>query len=127
MAEERREDDENIDGLSHPEVMSLFYEKLMEIVSDPLLAGLPNEPTLDEVNSQIALEHGRAIIVNVRQQDEKKTLLRKEICNTKALRTKIIFLIQSSCRMPSHFRPLYLPCRNVLESRNKTRATFVIL
>lgn len=70
--------EENIDGLSHPEVMSLFNEKLSEIMCDPLLIGLPNEPTLDEVNSQIALEHGRAIVVNVRQQDEANTVLRKE-------------------------------------------------
>lgn len=75
MADEDGEVEENIDGLSHPEVMSLFSEKLAEIMSDPLLIGLPNEPTLDEVNSQIALEHGRAIVVNVRQQDEMSTVL----------------------------------------------------
>lgn len=78
MADEDGEVEENIDSLSHPEVMSLFSEKLAEIMSDPLLIGLPNEPTLDEVNSQIALEHGRAIVVNVRQQDETNTVLRKE-------------------------------------------------
>ncbi|KAJ7358718.1 hypothetical protein OS493_022162 [Desmophyllum pertusum] len=33
--------EENIDGLSHPEVMSLFNEKLSEIMCDPLLIGLP--------------------------------------------------------------------------------------
>jgi len=75
MADEDAEVEENIDSLSHPEVMSLFSEKLAEIMSDPLLIGLPNEPTLDEVNSQIALEHGRAIVVNVRQQDETNTVL----------------------------------------------------
>lgn len=78
MADEDGEVEENIDSLSHPEVMSLFSEKLAEIMSDPLLIGLPNEPTLDEVNSQIALEHGRAIVVNVRQQNETNTVLRKE-------------------------------------------------
>lgn len=67
-----------IDSLSHPEVMALFSEKLGKIMEDPLLIGLPNEPTLDEMNSQIALEHGRAIVVNVRQQDEQGTLLRKK-------------------------------------------------
>lgn len=55
--------------------MALFSEKLAEIMKDPLLIGLPSEPTLDEVNSQIALEHGRAIVVNVRQQDESNTVL----------------------------------------------------
>ena len=68
---------DKIDQLSHPEVMALFSEKLAEIMKDPLLIGLPSEPTLDEVNSQIALEHGRAIVVNVRQQDESNTVLRK--------------------------------------------------
>ena len=68
---------DKIDQLSHPEVMALFSNKLAEIMKDPLLMGLPNEPTLDEVNSQIALEHGRAMIVNVRQQDELNTILRK--------------------------------------------------
>ncbi|KAK2560151.1 U11/U12 small nuclear ribonucleoprotein 25 kDa protein [Acropora cervicornis] len=66
---------DKIDQLSHPEVMALFSNKLAEIMKDPLLIGLPNEPTLDEVNSQIALEHGRAMIVNVRQQDELNTIL----------------------------------------------------
>lgn len=70
--------EKKIDSLSHPEVMALFTEKLGKIMGDPLLIGLPNEPTLDEVNSQIALEHGRAIVVNVRQQDEQGTLLRKK-------------------------------------------------
>ena len=78
MADDGAGDDDNIDMLSHPEVMSLFNEKLAEIMSDPLLIGLPSGPTLDEVNSQIALEHGRAIVVNVRQQDEKNTVLRKD-------------------------------------------------
>lgn len=77
MADEGIHEKEKFDSLSHPEVMTLFSEKLAEIMSDPLLVGLPNEPTLDEVNSQIALEHGRAIVVNVRQQDEISTVLRK--------------------------------------------------
>ena len=76
-ADEGTHEKEKFDSLSHPEVMTLFSEKLAEIMSDPLLVGLPNEPTLDEVNSQIALEHGRAIVVNVRQQDENSTVLRK--------------------------------------------------
>ena len=78
MADDEGAVEGNIDGLSHPEVMALFNEKLAEIMSDPLLVGLPNEPTLDEVNSQIALEHGRAIVVNVRQHDEMNTVLRKQ-------------------------------------------------
>ena len=77
MADERKEEQEKFDGLSHPEIMALFSEKLSEIMTDPLLIGLPSEPTLDEVNSQIALEYGRAIVVNVRQQDEMSTVLRE--------------------------------------------------
>lgn len=81
MADEAIDEDlkemDKIDQLSHPEVMALFSNKLAEIMRDPLLVGLPKEPTLDEVNSQIALEHGRAMIVNVRQQDELHTVLRK--------------------------------------------------
>ena len=78
MAAEGTDEKQKNDGLSHPEVMSLFSEKLAEIMSDPLLVGLPSQPTLDEVNSQIALEHGRAIVVNVRQHDEMSTVLRKD-------------------------------------------------
>ena len=78
MAAEGTDEKQKNDGLSHPEVMSLFSEKLAEIMSDPLLVGLPSQPTLEEVNSQIALEHGRAIVVNVRQHDEMSTVLRKD-------------------------------------------------
>ena len=95
MADEDGEVEENIDGLSHPEVMSLFSKKLAEIMSDPLLIGLPNEPTLDEVNSQIALEHGRAIVVNVRQQDEMSTVLRKELFYTVRIRVGLMFSDES--------------------------------
>lgn len=77
MEDEDTQEKEQLDGLSHPEVMALFSKKLAEIMSDPLLIGLPSEPTLEEVNSQIALEHGRAIVVNVRQHDERNTVLRK--------------------------------------------------
>jgi U11/U12 small nuclear ribonucleoprotein SNRNP25 len=36
---------------------------------DPLLGDLHTEVTLEEVKSQIALEHGKAITVNVRRAD----------------------------------------------------------
>ena len=71
------EQTEDFDSISHSEAMSLFRMNLAEITGDPLLVGLPSEPTLEEVNSQIALEHGRAIIVNVLQQDEDRTVLRE--------------------------------------------------
>jgi len=37
---------------------------------DPLLCDLHTEVTLEEIKSQIALEHGKAITVNVRRADE---------------------------------------------------------
>lgn len=64
--------------LSHAEAMEIFRETMADIImADPLLIDLPPEPTLEEINSQIALEHGRAILINVRQLNEKGTLLRK--------------------------------------------------
>lgn len=38
--------------------------------NDPLLCDLPAEITLDEINSQIALEYGQAMVVNVRRADD---------------------------------------------------------
>lgn len=60
---------------SHSEFMALSLNAVAELVKDPLLCGLHSEPTVEEVNSQIALEYGQAITVNVRQQDEKDTVL----------------------------------------------------
>jgi len=37
---------------------------------DPLLCDLHTEVTLEEIKSQIALEHGKAITVNVRRADD---------------------------------------------------------
>ena len=62
---------------SHSEFMALSLNVLSELVKDPLLGDLHSEPTVEEVNSQIALEYGRAMTVNVRQQDERGTVLRK--------------------------------------------------
>ena len=43
--------------------------------NDPLLCDLPSEITLEEINSQIALEYGQAMVVNVRRADN--VVLRK--------------------------------------------------
>ena len=37
---------------------------------DPLLCDLHTEVTLEEIKSQIALEHGKAITVNVQRADD---------------------------------------------------------
>ncbi|XP_062607585.1 U11/U12 small nuclear ribonucleoprotein 25 kDa protein-like [Saccostrea cucullata] len=56
--------------LSHQEAMSKVEAAIDDIVSkDPLLYDLPPEVTLEEINSFIALEHGQAIVVNVRRAD----------------------------------------------------------
>ena len=65
------------DTFSHSEFMALALNTISEIVRDPLLKDLHSEPSVEEVNSQIALEHGRAITVNVVQQDEENTVLRE--------------------------------------------------
>uniref|UniRef100_T1IHP2 SNRNP25 ubiquitin-like domain-containing protein n=1 Tax=Strigamia maritima TaxID=126957 RepID=T1IHP2_STRMM len=52
--------------LSHEEAIDLFNKTLSGLMkSDPLLSDLPSSVTLDEVNSQIALEYGQAMTVNV--------------------------------------------------------------
>ncbi|KXJ27715.1 U11/U12 small nuclear ribonucleoprotein 25 kDa protein isoform X4 [Exaiptasia diaphana] len=68
-------DEEESEVMSHPELMELFRQELTKLMKDPLLKDLPSEPKVEEVNAQLALEHGRAIVVNVRQQDEKATIL----------------------------------------------------
>lgn len=58
-------------SLSHTEAMSKVRKELADIIqSDPLLCDLPPEITLDEINSQIALEYGQAMVVNVRRADD---------------------------------------------------------
>ena len=73
---------EDVKEIAHTEAMEIFRETMGEVImSDPLLVDLPPEPTLEEINSQIALEYGRAILINVRQLNETGTLLRKYSCN----------------------------------------------
>ncbi|KAL4217605.1 U11/U12 small nuclear ribonucleoprotein [Mactra antiquata] len=57
--------------LSHSDVMLKVKKELSEIIqSDSLLCDLPAEITLDEINSQIALEYGQAMLVNVVRADD---------------------------------------------------------
>ncbi len=58
--------------LSHLEAMAGFRHGLREIIeNDSLLWDLPNGVTLEEINAQIALEHGQAMTVNIRKADGK--------------------------------------------------------
>uniref|UniRef100_UPI00358DF08A U11/U12 small nuclear ribonucleoprotein 25 kDa protein n=1 Tax=Myxine glutinosa TaxID=7769 RepID=UPI00358DF08A len=58
-----------VEDLSHAEFMDIFREGVARLVQHPLLCDLPVEVTLEEINSQIALECGQAMTVRVRRQD----------------------------------------------------------
>uniref|UniRef100_A0A8C6CV32 U11/U12 small nuclear ribonucleoprotein 25 kDa protein n=2 Tax=Moschus TaxID=68410 RepID=A0A8C6CV32_MOSMO len=49
--------------------VDVFQEGLAMVVQDPLLCDLPIQVTLEEVNSQIALEYGQAMTVRVCKMD----------------------------------------------------------
>ncbi|KAI4903354.1 hypothetical protein NFI96_000124 [Prochilodus magdalenae] len=65
--EEQEEEDE--EALPHSEFLDIFEEGLALIVQDPLLCDLPIQVTLEEVNSQVALEYGQAMTVRVCKAD----------------------------------------------------------
>jgi len=56
-------------------IIIIIIVKLLACQGDPLLCDLHTEVTLEEIKSQIALEHGKAITVNVRRADD--VVLRK--------------------------------------------------
>ncbi|XP_040122071.1 U11/U12 small nuclear ribonucleoprotein 25 kDa protein [Oryx dammah] len=62
------EEDEE-EALPHSEAVDVFQEGLAMVVQDPLLCDLPIQVTLEEVNSQIALEYGQAMTVRVCKMD----------------------------------------------------------
>ncbi|XP_039079337.1 U11/U12 small nuclear ribonucleoprotein 25 kDa protein [Hyaena hyaena] len=67
---ETPEDDEDEEeALPHSEAVDVFQEGLAMVVQDPLLCDLPIQVTLEEVNSQIALEYGQAMTVRVCKMD----------------------------------------------------------
>ncbi|XP_070533860.1 uncharacterized protein [Ptychodera flava] len=55
-------------GLSHKEAMNTVWGEIEGLLKDPLLNDLPSDVTAEELRSQIALEYGQAMTVNVRQQ-----------------------------------------------------------
>ncbi|XP_030592248.1 U11/U12 small nuclear ribonucleoprotein 25 kDa protein [Archocentrus centrarchus] len=63
------EEEEDEDTLPHSEILDIFEEGLARLVQDPLLCDLPIQVTLEEVNSQIALEYGQAMTVRVLKAD----------------------------------------------------------
>ncbi|XP_031168156.1 U11/U12 small nuclear ribonucleoprotein 25 kDa protein isoform X2 [Sander lucioperca] len=62
-------DEEDEEALPHSEILDIFEEGLAQLVQDPLLCDLPIQVTLEEVNSQIALEYGQAMTVRVLKAD----------------------------------------------------------
>ncbi|CAI5675892.1 U11/U12 small nuclear ribonucleoprotein 25 kDa protein [Oreochromis niloticus] len=62
-------EEEDEDALPHSEILDIFEEGLARLVQDPLLCDLPIQVTLEEVNSQIALEYGQAMTVRVLKAD----------------------------------------------------------
>ncbi|XP_055991069.1 U11/U12 small nuclear ribonucleoprotein 25 kDa protein [Sorex fumeus] len=63
------EDEDEEEMLPHSEAVDVFQEGLAMVVQDPLLCDLPIQVTLEEVNSQIALEYGQAMTVRVCKMD----------------------------------------------------------
>ncbi|KAL4659068.1 U11/U12 small nuclear ribonucleoprotein 25 kDa protein [Arapaima gigas] len=59
------EEEEDEEALPHSEFLDVFEEGLARLVQDPLLCDLPIQVTLEEVNSQVALEYGQAMTVRV--------------------------------------------------------------
>ncbi|XP_034079808.1 uncharacterized protein LOC117551172 [Gymnodraco acuticeps] len=62
-------EEEDVETLLHSEILDIFEEGLAQFVQDPLLCDLPIQVHLEEVNSQIALEYGQAMIVRVLKAD----------------------------------------------------------
>lgn len=56
--------------LSHVEAMKMVHQQQSALLSDPFLQDLPYDVSLDEVQSQLALEQGRAISLQLRKLDE---------------------------------------------------------
>ncbi|XP_067232281.1 U11/U12 small nuclear ribonucleoprotein 25 kDa protein [Chanodichthys erythropterus] len=67
--EQQEEEEEDEEALPHSEFLDIFEEGLALIVQDPLLCDLPIQVTLEEVNSQVALEYGQAMTVRVCKAD----------------------------------------------------------
>ncbi|XP_075035963.1 U11/U12 small nuclear ribonucleoprotein 25 kDa protein [Mixophyes fleayi] len=68
LVDEMKQEDAE-EELPHAEVIDIFQEGLAMLVQDPLLCDLPIQVTLEEINSQIALEFGQAMTVRVCKAD----------------------------------------------------------
>ncbi|MBN3285707.1 SNR25 protein, partial [Polyodon spathula] len=64
-----KEEEDEEEDLPHAEFLDIFEEGLARIVQDPLLCDLPIQVTLEEINSQVALEYGQAMTVRVCKDD----------------------------------------------------------
>ncbi|XP_077380966.1 U11/U12 small nuclear ribonucleoprotein 25 kDa protein isoform X2 [Festucalex cinctus] len=62
-------EEEDVEAFTHADVLDIFEEGLARLVQDPLLCDLPIQVTLEEINSQIALEYGQAMTVKVLKAD----------------------------------------------------------
>ncbi|KAB0371621.1 hypothetical protein FD755_016559 [Muntiacus reevesi] len=69
LPEPQDDEEEEEEALPHSEAVDVFQEGLAIVVQDPLLCDLPIQVTLEEVNSQIALEYGQAMTVRVCKMD----------------------------------------------------------
>ncbi|XP_061604197.1 U11/U12 small nuclear ribonucleoprotein 25 kDa protein [Phyllopteryx taeniolatus] len=69
MTSDAEEEEEDVEALTHADILDIFEEGLARLVQDPLLCDLPIQVTLEEINSQIALEYGQAMTVKVLKAD----------------------------------------------------------
>lgn len=70
MGDTQSDSESDHETLSHEELLEVTATILNDIIKqDPLLSDLPKGVTVEEVNAQIALEHGQSITVFVRRDD----------------------------------------------------------
>ncbi|RVE46206.1 hypothetical protein evm_009164 [Chilo suppressalis] len=59
------------DTLSHDDLIQISHSAINDIInSDPLLSDLPGDMILEEIFSQIAVEHGQSITVIISREGE---------------------------------------------------------
>ncbi|XP_014251459.1 U11/U12 small nuclear ribonucleoprotein 25 kDa protein-like [Cimex lectularius] len=58
---------------THNELLEITNKTLSDLIScDSLIKDLPHDPTLDEINAQLALHHGQSITVIVKKDNNEK-------------------------------------------------------
>ena len=65
-----RDDNTEVKVLSHCEAMSLVKQSIRELLGDPLLSGLAEDTTLEELQDILHLEQGKAITLYLRRYDD---------------------------------------------------------